>query len=125
MLPADAVYSKNTGWGEDEMIIVKNHTSVYITVHLLEASNYSEPSILAKGQKQAWPRTRNQLVLVTLSTCSGAPRAYLGRTGHTLHIYSDKHISEPRTASSVNAGSGGILEEKKLLEASLNEKGHI
>ena len=94
VLPADSVYTKNIG-SKEHCIGIKNHASCKISVYVLSAGSNAKRKTIFPGEAEYFLRSSSQLALVSLGSCSGAPRAYLARTGHTLHIYSRNHVVEP------------------------------
>lgn len=88
VLPKDAKYTPNNDHS-GPFIGIKNNLRFDIQVSVLSSIREKGDTRqwpLKPGQADFWQRKGSEVVLVSVGSAPGVPRAFLGRSGFTLHI---------------------------------------
>jgi len=92
VLSDNATYSPFKNPSDKPSIAIQNDLHFKIFASVLNSGSLSDqaPSqrMLAPGKLEVWCRDYEEVAFVYVGGAQGAPRAYLGRLGFTLHINS-------------------------------------
>lgn len=87
VLPSGVSYTLNEA-RRAQYIGIKNN--LRLSIYVLVLSSVQEEAVwqstISPGKTNFWHRRDPEIVLVSIGSAPGVPRAFLGKVGHTLHI---------------------------------------
>ena len=90
VLPTEATYTENQGEGDKTQHIgIKNNLRVNIYAAILssvQGTGDTRQFNVKPGTTEFWPRQGPEVVLISVGSAPGVPRAFLGKVGLTLEI---------------------------------------
>jgi hypothetical protein len=87
-MPSNATYTENEG-RTAQSIGIKNNLlfEIYVCVLSSQQGRWDKPQwCMSPGKTDFWQRQGPEVVLVSVGSAPGVPRAFLGKVGFTLHI---------------------------------------